>query len=428
MKRFFLVLILLSLFAFSSFAATLPSDLELQVTFSDFKIRTDENSSWISLTTSSDVVNILSSAAKSTSGSSITITPPPAGSYSQIGFTVSSIKFVQGTNEREILPILKAKSGGNEDFSEIVENIKPIIYSGGKLLFNAHMSASDISGTTFATYFPDNPPLFHFTGENVVVDTSKIGTITANIASGVTAGKKVELGAFASFQQQAGPSFVSTMTNNGDGTATGTMQLKPGTWYFMAIEFITEQSGHSPPQIGDKGYTAGGAEPWDGTISPVTVVAQETVTTSLSPAFTISALEGGDGGAQTPKGGGSVDFTASVSTPITLSSSTPLIADAYSSLASYSAGGPPMLTLGVNQADAGSFSSLSINSSGLPSGSFIAVFLLDVDGNGVLSSGDYYGAYGAGGVASPTTITVADGTTTQDLTGTEVSLNLYSGN
>lgn len=403
----------------SAALAALPASLEMNVTVSYFSLSAD-GTNYTQIMGTPATINLLDSSVASTTGTNLTITAPPAGTYKYLKMGITSIKFAMGGEEREVLPILKAQSGGNEDWDAMVVTILPTTYVSGALQLNIYMPESNISGNSLDTYFPDNAPVFTFTGDNVSVDYSQIGTANVSIASGITAGNKIFLGAFQSFAQQGAPAFTATMANADDGSASGTMYLPPGDWYLMAIEQSGSMTKDGPP-VGSKGYTVGGVKPWEGSPTATTITGQATTDATLAYAFTITSIEGTGGGGKA-KGTGSIDFTASVAYPITLSASTPLMAYAYSSTAAFQAGGAPSIFLGANQADAGSFSSLPINSSGLPAGTYVAVFLLDVDGNGSPSAGDYMGAYG--GLSSPTEITLTDGQS-RDLTGTPVVLTAY---
>lgn len=430
MKKTLIVLLLavlpllgLSLYYFSNSAAALPSDLELNVTFGYFSLSAD-GTTYTQIVSSPTTVNLLSSAATSGTGSPVTITPPPTGTYKYLKMSVTSIKFKQGTNEREILPILKAQSGGNEDWNAMVVPILPVTYSGGSLQLNMYMPDSNISGTSFDTYFPDDAPVFSFTGDNVSVDTSQIGTANITISSGITAGNKLFIGAFESFSQQAAPSFTGTLTNAGNGSASGTMYLPPGTWYLMAIEQSGAMTASGPP-VGSKAYTAGGIKPWESAPTATTITAQQTTNATLAYAFEITATEGKGGGAKTPKGTASMTLTASASpSAFTVGSNAQLMLYAFTSEAGAQAGGPPTYFLGSYNVSAGTFSSVNITASDLAAGTYAVIALLDVNGSGKPETGDYFGGYGG---MPPTLITLTAGQT-QDLTGTPISLTAYTGN
>ncbi len=411
------ILFLLFLVLFSVSAFALPSDLELNCTFSYFKVSTDEVN-WENIIATPTTVNLL--AITDESGTAVTITPPTVGeTYRYLGMGVTALYFEQNGQTRDILPVLKAQSGGGEDWDNISMPIIPFTSSGtGDLGFNMYFPASNISGTTFADYFPVDGPIFTFSGGTAA---SVAGTYNISIASEVDTNATVYVGAFQNIAQEAAPMFNGVLTNAGDGSASGTMYVPAGDWYLMAVG-VDGTVGVDGPQEGSKSYTIGGALPWEEGLSPTTVASGATADVDLEYAFTITSTMGAGGGGTSPTGGAMITFEIAPAAPITLASDTELMLYAYDSAAAYEAGGAPNLFLGVRTVDAGSFSSgVDMTSSGLGAGTYVVTALLSVSGNMPPESGiDYIGLYG-GLVGSPSLITL-EADTALDLTSNPISL------
>lgn len=388
----------------SGFARTssLPSDLELNVTFSHFKVSSD-GINWHTIIGSPITVNLLASDTRSASGDAVVMTAPPSGTYRYLGMGVTSIKFSQtGHEDREILPIFKAQSGGG-DWDNMRNQILPFTYSGGDLSLNMCMPPENFSGDDFDSYFPKNGLIFNFTGGTV--SNTDAATINVSIDSGVDAGAELFLGAFKNISKDAGPSFTGPLTNADDGSASGSLRVPSGSWYIIAIGQEGEM-GVAGPQEGGKMYTVGGALPWEGTISPTTVATGESSAVNLAYAFTITASMGAGGCGKPPEGTSSLTLTLQASpSAVSLSSDTELMLYAFTDPSQMQEGIPPTYFLGSKSISAGSFSSTSITASSLAAGTYYTVGLLNVSGSTPPQNGvDYVGMYGGMGSQQPITL------------------------
>jgi hypothetical protein len=397
--------------------SALPASLEMNVTFSNFKVSSD-GSTWQDLISSPMTINILDPSAMSSEGTSISdITPPTAGTYRFLGMGVSAIYLsMPGESDRNILSVLKMQDP-TQDWNNQVMEILPFTYTSGDLRLNIYMPTSNISGTSYDDFFPSNGPLFNFSGGTV--STEGVGTVNLTIASGIDAGRSIFVGAFRNIMGDSGPSFNGVMTNAGDGSATGSMIVPPGSWYFMAIA-SDGAMGPTGPTEGSKSYTSGGALPWEGGLTPTAVGTGETVPLSLSYAFTISSTMGAGGSGRPPEGDSSIALTITPDSPITLAASTELMLYAYDSLIM---SGPPTYFLNCKTLPPGLFSGTELLASNLSAGNYYIIAMLNIsDQQPPLAGTDYVGFFGS---MSPAGITL-EASQNLNLTGTPIIIRLMA--
>lgn len=397
-----IIFVLLSLVALSLSASALssiPDGLGMPCTFGYFRLSAD-GANWVTIVSQETTIDILNPTIVSTTGAQVNIVPPPAGTYRYLGMSVTAINLTMaGQTPRDILEVLNVQSGGQTNMNAVTMEIIPITYSGsGDFNLNIYFPPENMSGTSFANYFPIDGPLFSFTGGVV---SSEAATIIVSIPSGVAIGESLFAGAFQTLGQDAGPSFSAPLTNAGNGSASGTLHLPAGNWQIMAMG-SQGTFGPGGPGEGAKGYTINGAAPWQNSTSPIAVSGGGSATATLSYAFTITSSMDAGGSGQMPQGSSSIALSLQASPDaVSLSQPAQLMVYAFTSEAQ---AGPPDYFLGAQEVSTGSFTSATFEASSLGAGTYSIVAFLNISGQSEPQVNvDYIGSWNISGEAGQST-------------------------
>lgn len=394
--------------------SNLPSDLQLNVTFDFFKISSD-GTNWETLTSSPITINLLDSSLRNTTGTSANINPPSSGKvFKYLKMGISAIYFSQtGKTNRDVLSLFKVQDP-NQDWQNIVMDIVPFSYTSGEIKLNMYMPTNNISGDDYDTYFPKDGPIFNFIGGGV--SETSVAKFNINIPSDVAQNYSVFVGAFRSIERDIAPSFTGKLTNNGDGSATGILNVPSGNWYIMAFS-TSGDIGVNGPESGEM-FTVGGVAPWESTSKEA--LAGQTTTVTLSKS---SAPMGEGGIPQAPEGTASIELKVVASSPVTVSNASELYFYAFASTSEMSSGNAPDYFLGAKSIATGQFTETTYTVTKLSAGDYAIVTLLDLNSNGQPDTTDYVGFYGSG--SSPTVVSLGSGEAL-DLTANPIYLQLYS--
>lgn len=413
-----ILILIIALFVGVQSASALVPD-GMTVTFNNLHwIDSEGNTGTIA---ASATIDFLSDELTTTEGyTSGTFDPPPSGTVlTAIGMAVNSIVLSKsGYDDFDVLPILQAQNP-SEDWDDIQLQVLPIEYpaTGSDIQMNFFYDADQAfdADADWSATFPNRGPVMNFLIDGET-DTSLAGTVNVSIASGVNTNHNLEVGAYAN--GSGGPSFMVDGTNNGDGSASATMQLPAGDWIIMVIGYEGAMTANGPPE-GSEAFTVGGIDPWDPSVTATTITAGETATANLSLAFTMDSSNAG-GAITTPQGTGSMAFTVTADPAITLSSAAQLMLYAFESVDNLQAGGAPDYFLASSVVEAGSFSSQNVTPQNLGAGTYAVVAFLDTDGDGIPGSGvDYVGFWG-----SPSIITLEEGSEV-DKTSSPIELTIH---